>query len=105
MRATKPTTLEVRQIDLTGSTAVSGVGAAAGFAYQHAQAVHRVLDLAEDPTLGFVRVEATNDVIDVETYTADQRLWSASQFKRRDRAYTWGKAELMTETRAMVGVG
>ncbi|MDR7172538.1 hypothetical protein J2W56_006303 [Nocardia kruczakiae] len=76
---------------------MSGVDAAAGFAYQHAQAVHRVLDLAEDSALGFVRVEATNDVVDIETHTVDGRLRSVEQFKRRGLLYTWGKGELVAE--------
>ncbi|MFJ9365204.1 AAA family ATPase [Nocardia sp. NPDC101769] len=76
---------------------MSGVDAAGGFAYQHAQAVLRILDLAADTTLGFVRVEATNDVVDIETYSIEGSLLSAAQFKRRDRRYTWGKAELVTE--------
>ncbi|MBD0861530.1 ATP-binding protein [Gordonia sp. zg691] len=76
---------------------MGGVDAAAGFAYQHAQAVLCVLDLATNPDLGFVRVEATNDVVDVETYTNEGTLHAAVQCKRRDRQYTWGEKELVAE--------
>ena len=45
---------------------MGGVDASAGFAYQHAQAVHMALTLAADPSLHAIRVEAANDIIDVE---------------------------------------
>lgn len=76
---------------------MGGVDATAGFAYQHAQAVHCVLDLARLDDAGYVRVEATNDVVDVEVYTGDDTLVRAAQFKIRDQKYTWGEAELVDE--------
>lgn len=78
-------------------TGVGGVDATAGFAYQHAQAVHRVLDLAGVEGAGHVRVEATNDVVDVEVYSGDGTLVRAAQYKIRDQKYTWGEAELVAE--------
>ncbi|QDQ93039.1 ATP-binding protein [Rhodococcus sp. WB9] len=76
---------------------MGGVDASAGFAYQHAQAVHRVLDLADLDDAGYVRVEATNDVVDVEIYTGDDTLVRAAQFKIRGQQYTWGEAALVDE--------
>jgi len=76
---------------------MGGVDASAGFAYQHAQAVNRVLDLMGIDNAGYVRVEATNDVVDVETYTGEDTLVRAAQFKIRDQKYTWGEAELVDE--------
>ncbi|MFI6430274.1 ATP-binding protein [Rhodococcus oryzae] len=76
---------------------MGGVDASAGFAYQHAQAVHRVLELVSIDDSGYVRVEAKNDVVDVETYSTDGVLRRAAQFKVRDQKYTWGKADLLDE--------
>lgn len=76
---------------------MGGVSASAGFAYQHAQAVHRVLDLVDLDGDSYVRVEATNDVVDVEIYTGDDTLVQAAQFKMRDQKYTWGATELVSE--------
>jgi hypothetical protein len=45
---------------------MGGVEASGGFAYQHAQAIQHALALAEDPNLHYVRVEAENDIVDVE---------------------------------------
>ena len=80
-----------------GEARMGGVDASAGFAYQHAQAVHCVLDLAGLDDAGYVRVEATNDVVDVEIYTGGDTLVRAAQFKIRDQKYTWGVAELVDE--------
>ncbi|MDG3011719.1 ATP-binding protein [Rhodococcus sp. D2-41] len=76
---------------------MGGVDASAGFAYQHAQAVHRLLDLAELHDGDYLRVEAANDVVDVEIFATDDRLVHAAQYKIRDRRYTWGEAELVDE--------
>jgi len=76
---------------------MGGVDASAGFAYQHAQAIHCVLDLADLDDAGYVRVEATNDVVDVEIYTGGDTLVRAAQFKIRGQQYTWGVAELVDE--------
>ena len=48
---------------------MGGVEAAGGFAYQHAQAVQLVLKLVQDEHLGRIRVEAANDVVDVEVWS------------------------------------
>lgn len=76
---------------------MGGVDASAGFAYQHAQAVQMVLVIATDPSLHAIRVEADNDIIDVEIRSQDGHLVKGSQFKRRNQGDTWGQQELIDE--------
>jgi energy-coupling factor transporter ATP-binding protein EcfA2 len=76
---------------------MGGVDASAGFAYQHAQAVQMALALATDPNLHAIRVEAENDVIDVEIRSQDGHLVKGSQFKLRNQSDTWGQQELIDE--------
>lgn len=76
---------------------MGGVDASAGFAYQHAQAVKMALTIAADPSLHAIRVEAENDVIDVEIRSQDGRLVKGSQFKLRNQSDTWGQQELIDE--------
>ena len=45
---------------------MSGTDAAGGFSYQHAQAIQAALVLAGNDELDRIRVEAENDVIDLE---------------------------------------
>ena len=51
---------------------MSGVDAAGGFAYQHAQAIQLALLLAQDDDLDRIRVEAENDVVDAEIWSRVQ---------------------------------
>lgn len=76
---------------------MAGTDAAAGFAYQHAQAIRWALDLMDSDESEYLRVEAANDVVDAEIYDRNDRLLRAAQFKRRDSKYTWGEAELAAE--------
>lgn len=76
---------------------MGGADAAKGFAYQHAQALHRVVDLVDLDGASYVRVEAANDVVDVEIYAEGDTLVHAAQFKTRDQKYTWGVTELVEE--------
>jgi hypothetical protein len=76
---------------------MGGVEASAGFAYQHAQAVQQALALAADPNLYAIRVEASNDIIDVEIHSLDGQLVKGFQFKRRNQGDTWGQQELIDE--------
>lgn len=76
---------------------MSGVDAIGGFSYQHAQAIHAALRLAEDDHLERIRVEAENDVIDVEVWGSSDVLVDAFQYKRRREPYTWGQQELIDE--------
>ncbi|GAB4662625.1 hypothetical protein MOKP64_49570 [Mycobacterium avium subsp. hominissuis] len=76
---------------------MGGVDASAGFAYQHAQAVQLALTIATDPSLHAIRVEAENDVIDVEIRSQKGQLVKGSQFKLRNQGDTWGQQELIDE--------
>jgi hypothetical protein len=76
---------------------MGGVDASAGFAYQHAQAVQTALTIATDPSLHAIRVEAKNDIIDVEIRSQDGYLVKGSQFKVRNQSDTWGQQELIDE--------
>lgn len=76
---------------------MGGVDASAGFAYQHAQAVQMALIIAADPSLHAIRVEAENDIVDVEIRSQDGHLVKGSQFKLRNQSDTWGQQELINE--------
>jgi energy-coupling factor transporter ATP-binding protein EcfA2 len=76
---------------------MGGVDASAGFAYQHAQGVQMALTIATDPSLHAIRVEAENDIIDVEIRSQDGYLVKGSQFKLRNQSDTWGQQELIDE--------
>ncbi|BCZ24055.1 ATP-binding protein [Mycobacterium senriense] len=76
---------------------MSGVDAAGGFAYQHAQAIQLALGLAQDLSLDRIRVEAENDVIDAEVWSVSDELIEGFQFKRRNDKDTWGQQELIDE--------
>lgn len=76
---------------------MGGVDASAGFAYQHAQAVRMALTIATDPSLHAIRVEAENDIIDIEILSRDGHLVKGSQFKLRNQSDTWGQQELIDE--------
>lgn len=76
---------------------MGGVEASAGFAYQHAQAVQMALTIAAEPSLHAIRVEAENDIVDVEIRSQDGHLVKCSQFKLRNQSDTWGQQELIDE--------
>ncbi|UNB50923.1 hypothetical protein [Mycolicibacterium sp. YH-1] len=76
---------------------MSGTDAAGGFSYQHAQAIQAALELASNDELDRIRVEAENDVIDLEVWNKSGQLVSALQYKRRSDDYTWGQQELIDE--------
>ena len=59
---------------------MGGVEAAGGFAYQHAQAVQLALKLAQDEDLRRIRVEAANDVVDVELWSRSDALVEGCQY-------------------------
>lgn len=62
---------------------MSGTDAAGGFSYRHAQAIQAALELASNDELDRIRVEAENDVIDLEVWNKSGQLVSAVQYKRR----------------------
>lgn len=81
---------------------MGGVDNVRGVNYQHAHAILGSLDLLDDFGLGSMRVEADNDVVDIELYgEPDERssngspLLRAAQVKSRSAPYTWARAELL----------
>lgn len=84
---------------------MAGTDAAAGFAYQHAQAVLTALRLAADDSLGRIRVEGYADAIDVEVWGKAGELVDAFQYKCRNQSYTWGQQELVDHLAAWSDVG
>lgn len=74
---------------------MGGVDASAGFAYQHAQAVQMALTIAAEASLDVIRVEAANDIVDVEIRSQNGHLVTGSQFKLRNRSDPWGQQELI----------
>jgi hypothetical protein len=65
-----------------------------GIAFQHAHAVLAALDVLDDDALGSVRVEGTDDILDIEVFGADGSLRTGKQVKTRRPEYSWGRAEL-----------
>ncbi|MET4644428.1 MULTISPECIES: hypothetical protein [Streptomyces] len=74
---------------------MSGVDTVRGIAYQQAQGVLEAIGLLEDPTLRSVRVEGTDDAVDIELLTRDGTLHHAIQVKVRALDYTWGESALL----------
>jgi hypothetical protein len=84
---------------------VGGTDAAAGFAYQHAQAVLTALRLADETSLARIRVEGYDDAIDLEVWGQLDELVEAFQYKRRSDSYTWGQKELLDQIAAWSRIG
>jgi hypothetical protein len=74
---------------------VPGVDTVRGIGFQQAQALLAALDVLDDADLGSLRVEGTEDVVDIEVFRADGRLRTGKQVKTRSAEYTWGKAGLL----------
>lgn len=74
---------------------MGGVDTVRGIGYQHAHSVLAALDVVADPESAAIRVEGTEDVMDIESLDQEGHITRAKQVKTRDHAYTWGKAELL----------
>ena len=74
---------------MSGAYTVKGIGV------QQAHAILAALDVLDDADLGSVRVEGTDDVVDIEVIGADGKLRTGKQVKTRSTEYTWGKAALL----------
>jgi hypothetical protein len=79
---------------------VSGVDTVRGINYQHCHALLVALDVAADPTLAGIRVEGTEDVLDLEVLGPSPSGGSpvvvrGAQMKSRVAPYMWGKGELL----------
>ncbi|MCB5177929.1 AAA family ATPase [Streptomyces antimicrobicus] len=75
---------------------MSGVDTVRGIAYQQAQGVLQAVGVLEDPDLGGLRVEGTDDAVDIELLGRDGTLRHAIQVKVRATDYTWGESALLT---------
>ncbi|MFE9292021.1 NACHT domain-containing protein [Streptomyces olivaceus] len=75
---------------------MSGVDTVRGIAYQQAQGVLEAVGVLEDPDLGSLRVEGTDDAVDIELLARDGTLRHAIQVKVRAPDYTWGESALLT---------
>jgi hypothetical protein len=74
---------------------VSGVDTVRGTWFQQAHALLAALDVLDDADLGSLRVEGTEDVVDIEIFGTDGKLRTGKQVKTRSTEYTWGKAALL----------
>ena len=72
-----------------------GVDTVRGIGFQQAQALLAALDVLDDADLGSLRVEGTEDVVDIEVFGADGKLRTGKQVKTLSAEYTWGKAGLL----------
>ncbi|MFJ2300700.1 NACHT domain-containing protein [Oerskovia paurometabola] len=80
---------------------MSGVDTVRGINYQHCHALLVALDVAADPTLVGIRVEGTEDILDLEVLGPNPSGGSpvvvrGAQIKSRIAPYTWAKGELLT---------
>lgn len=79
---------------------MSGVDTVRGINYQHCHALLIALDVAADATLVGIRVEGTEDVLDLEVLGPSPSGGSpvmvrGAQMKSRVVPYTWAKGELL----------
>ncbi|KQV16009.1 MULTISPECIES: AAA family ATPase [unclassified Kitasatospora] len=74
---------------------MSGVDTVRGIAYQQAQGVLAAVEVVANLDLGSVRVEGTDDAVDIELLARDGTLRHAIQVKVRASEYTWGETALL----------
>lgn len=70
------------------------MAAVRGIAFQNAHAVLAALDVLDDDALGSVRVEGTEDILDIEVFGTDGALRTGKQVKTREPDYSWSKGDL-----------
>lgn len=83
---------------------MSGVDTVRGINYQHCHALLIALDVAADADMIGIRVEGTEDVLDLEVLGASPSGGSpvvvrGTQMKSRVAPYTWAKGELLNTLR------
>jgi hypothetical protein len=78
---------------------VGGVDTVRGIGYQQAQAVLAALDVLDRDDLSAVRVEGTDDVVDIELFGPSGALVHGSQVKTRTSPRTWAQGELLDTLR------
>lgn len=76
---------------------MSGIDASGGFAYQHARAVLEIIEMLDKAEIEKIRVEAENDVVDIEQLDDLDNLKLAIQVKRRAPEYSWSAKNIMDE--------
>ena len=74
---------------------MAGTDTARGISFQHAQAVSSCLDVLERAEVAYLRVEGTEDIVDLEICAADDGRLQVTQVKTRQEPYTWGPAEIV----------
>jgi hypothetical protein len=74
---------------------VGGVETSRGIVYQNAQAALAALDVLMSPDLGSIRVEGTEDILDIEIFDTSGRLVAGQQVKTRDAVRPWGKKPII----------
>lgn len=79
--------------------AVAGVDTIRGIAYQQMQAALMALDVLDSVSLTGLRVEGSDDVVDVEVFSAPGKVSRAAQIKTKTSRYAWSKGELQSVLR------
>lgn len=75
---------------------MGGVETSRGIAYQNAQAVLAALSVLQDDALGGVRIEGTDDILDIEVHRSTGELAAGMQIKTRVPSNPWGKAPIVS---------
>lgn len=84
---------------------VSGVDTVRGINYQHCHALLAALDVVADPSLAGIRVEGTDDILDLEIHSGSHTQDAGTvvsrglQMKTRLKPYTWARSELVAIVR------
>lgn len=83
---------------------MGGTDAVRGFNYQHCHALLVALEVAADSSMAGIRVEGTDDVLDLEVHAPGPAgegtvVVRGLQVKSRIRPYTWARAELLAIVR------
>lgn len=78
---------------------MSGVDTVRGIGYQQAQAVLEAIAMLDDPRAASIRVEGTDDVLDLEILDASNQLLAGRQYKTRTGKYSWSQAQLVAVLR------
>jgi len=74
---------------------MSGTNTVRGIAFQHAMAIHSILDALRDPDAIAVRIEGLDDVVDVEVLTSAGDLLLGQQMKSKLEPHTWTRQQLI----------
>ncbi len=74
---------------------MAGTDTIRGIHYQQAHAVALAIEVIADPSLGAMRVEGKDDIVDVELWDVSDRCVRAAQYKIRQDSRTWGVAEIV----------